>query len=418
MGHPTPYCALYQLFVTKWYDQSGGQNHITPVVAPVTAANMPVLAVIDGEPRLLFGNIGTNPTLGTTSERLQFPISDVTVAACCQPFVTAGPGTLFSTSSIGDAANTVMLTSPKSVAGAADTILSSNWLVANGYLGLAMPSAPFRLNKTSLTMSSGAGAIEVGAGAEVFSTSNNPFALYPNVSGTGIVLGSNFFGYIDTFMVKSGADSPMKTQGHRTSLDCAFGVKVDESYNFVIDGDSSGWGYAGVLPHVPGSDQGQLGYGLSQFYMAGLCKHGRFNNIGTSNAQWSDYQLRAAVVRNLWRPGATNVVILHNDGVAYTRDTYAENLALWVSSLGAGWTILVVDIPEIIVGSDLINQRVRSGAAQGGYTCISSMSSTSYNDAIARCGYNAVWASSHLSPVGFSVMTKPEIAGLSDFLRL
>jgi hypothetical protein len=36
----------------------------------------------------------------------------------------------------------------------------------------------------------------------------------------------------------------------------------------------------------------------------------------------------------------------------------------------------------------------------------------------AQYGHNAVWAGSHLSPLGFSVLTKPEIAGLNDFLRL
>ncbi|MDP4360466.1 hypothetical protein QR510_27955, partial [Escherichia coli] len=96
----------------------------------------------------------------------------------------------------------------------------------------------------------------------------------------------------------------------RTALDCAFGVKVDESFNFVFDGPSGTVGTGGLYPRIPGLDVGALGYGATQFYLAGISKHGRFNNIGTPGAQWLDLRKRVEVVRNLYRPGATNIMIV------------------------------------------------------------------------------------------------------------
>src|SRR5262249_9181125 len=141
LGVPIPYCSDRQIFVSKWYDQSGSQNH----VVQATPANMPVLAVIDGEPHLLFG---PGAWLGASSGALSFSVANVTAAACWQPYVTGsggpgvyngGYGALLSLSSVGDPA-AVMLTMPPSITTAfqPNTSLGAKWLIGNAALGLAM----------------------------------------------------------------------------------------------------------------------------------------------------------------------------------------------------------------------------------------------------------------------------------------
>lgn len=432
LGVPVPYCSDRQIFVKKWYDQSGGQNHAEQ--PNPTPANMPVLAVIDGEPHLLFGS---GVWLGKTSAALSFSVANVTVAACCQPYVTGsggiyngGSGALFSLSSVGDPA-AVMLTMPASISTTfqPDTSLGSKWLIGNAALQLKMPSVSFRINKTSVTLSSGTGAIEIGASGEVpFSTSSNPFAPYPNVSGTGIVIGTSavagtgsFIGYIDAFMVKAGAANPSDTASYRSALDSAFGVNVDESCNVVIEGDFAAWGVGGLYPYIPGSAQGQPGYGLAQFYMAKLVKNARFNSVGANAATWSDYNLRAAVINGMYRDGAQNVIILQNVGSVTDPGTYTAAVSTWVSMLRNrwNWKVIVVDLPDINGDSNIraINVAVRAAAAQGGYVCVPSLTPTSWQNALARYTSQQLWGAGfyapNLSAVGYSVLAAAQLPGIN-----
>ncbi|MFX8957439.1 hypothetical protein ABTN31_19035, partial [Acinetobacter baumannii] len=88
------------------------------------------------------------------------------------------------------------------------------------------------------------------------------------------------------------------------------------------------------------------------------------------NASWSDFGLRTAVIRNLYRPGATNAVILQNaSGGVTDPSTYTAALLTWVSMLGGGWTVIVVDLPDLSGNATIraINLAVQAAAAQGGY---------------------------------------------------
>lgn len=190
-----------------------------------------------------------------------------------------------------------------------------------------------------------------------------------------------------------------------------------------MGGDSS-WGFGGLFPFVPGSAQGRPGYGLTQFYIARLTKNARFNAVGTNGASWSDYGLRTAVIRNLYRPGATkNAVILQNaSGGVTDPGTYTAALLTWVSMLGGGWTVIVVDLPDIGGNPTIraINVAVRAAAAQGGYICVPSLTASSWQNALKRYNSQQLFGAgiyaTNLSPVGYSVLSAAEVPSINAAL--
>lgn len=356
-----------QIFISKWYDQSGSNAcsgspcNAVPVAGDTAVINYPVLQILGQTIHVSFGN---SFDVGD-SRRLKLPdavalstqaTTVLTVASQFNTNANSGGSAIFYTSNDGTSGMGIVRPSDGSNDGT--TARSYSWRTV-GETALI----PTHADAQALSISAGPSTGEIAN--DLGTASFSPLTL---LTGTGFVIGCTdtgstaasggcFHGGIDLLTIKSSYSTPTVTADMRAVASRFFNLNTSPAQaNLVIEGDSGVYGYANFFPGISGSNQGSENFGTTQMFPANLKKTVRVNNTarGGSNYQpgtgnsivdrapraraMATAQPNATINIAISMPGATPPA----PGSATTAQIgYIEQYAQALRSTGQTWTVFI-----------------------------------------------------------------------------
>lgn len=443
-GTPSQYVGLYQLRVTKWYNQSTVSGAPAALLqADLTKA--PTLGVVNGEAALFFGSAGASDLTEKNvlmecalSSPNQLSTLGGTSVVCCRPFNTRESGILTYHAESANAQGVALRADGKATASTPTKWSYWNTFFAEQPVSGTPGIVAIRKQTVSLMQAIGGGStVEIGAGPystmqpsvsqSTFTTNGYTLGGYP---GTG-----NFVGEIYGVLVAAATRTPAQTLTARKAMDAAFNVRaIDETVSIAIGGFSMLEGQrSNGIPQIQGTNRGTYSKAWAQGFADALSRNVRVAAYGAASGPdpWSELTSRIPGILDEYSPAAARNIHyceFSSAIVGTTATDFITGLTSYLNS-GSGFKAQAAaksQIWEIVVGGltpyqaanptyTSVNAALIANAGSLGYTYNPPLLDTAYNAAAAVYGSDWI-VLSHWSAPAHAIIGAAEGTNFNSIL--